>query len=230
MKTRLLAQLIVAVLTSTTVADAATNTHSPNLVVQSPLDTPVLRQKDAVAMYLHYTGNNNALLCVEAEGGSKLTVLDVTDPAKIERIAEVPIAGASTFDFVRPIGSDSILVRYRDGSGDALLTFKHNKEPALVEAPALEGTEHSEPLGETGLLSISTQKAGEPISDPTYQVWDNSNVFHPKLLATISGVTQRLLNESTGTLFFLNKEGITITRRPRVEREHKLELIDANSN
>ena len=98
-----------------------------------------------------------------------------------------------------------MLVRYRDGSGEAPLSFKHCKHPVLGDALALTGTEAAEKLGETGLLSASTNTAVAPIvdSDPTYKVWDDSKASHPNLLATISGVTQRLSNEDTGTLFFL---------------------------
>jgi hypothetical protein len=167
------------------------------------------------------------VLYVESAEGTKLTALDVTDPAKIKRLAEAQLVAASRFDFVESVGNDSALVRYRDGSGEALLNLKHRKHPVLGDASALTGTEAAEKLGETGLLSASTNAAVGPIidSDPTYKVWDSSKATHPNLLATIPGVTQRLSNEDTGTLFFLSENGVTVVRRLRVEEDHELNVI-----
>lgn len=225
MQTQFLTRLVVAILAVTSItAHAATRTRSRTLVVQSPSDLPVLAQNDSEAMYLHVTGDKT-LLYIEAEGGSKLTVLDVTDPAKIQRVAQAPLVAASAFDFVQPIGDDGALVRYRNGSGDALLSFNKYKHPELVGASALQGAEAFEKLGETGLLSTSTTAARVPVSDPTYQVLDSSNASRPRLLATISGVTQRLSKADTGTLFLLNRDGVTVVRRLRVEEEHKIDVI-----
>jgi hypothetical protein len=178
-------------------------------------------------MYLHRSGDERTVLYVESAEGTRLTALDVTDPAKIKRLAETQLAVPSRFDFVESIGNDSVLVRYRDGSGEALLSLKHCKHPVLGDASALTGTETAESLGATGLLSASTDAPAGPIvdSDPTYKVWDNSKASHPNLLATIPGVTQRLSNEDTGTLFFLSENGITVVRRLRVEEDRKIDVI-----
>ena len=58
-------------------------------------------------MYLHDTGQGTTVLYVEANGGTKITVLDVTDPAKIRRVSEVPLAATSAFDFVRSLRGDA---------------------------------------------------------------------------------------------------------------------------
>jgi hypothetical protein len=232
METKLLTRLVVAVLAVSSItahAAVANKPHSRTLVVQSPSNLPVLAQKDSDAMYLHLTSDGRSLLYIEAEDGCILTVLDVTDPAKIQRVAQAPLAAPSAFDFVKPIGDDSALVRYRNGSGAALLSFTNYKRPELVGASAVEGTEASEKLGATGLLSTSanveSDPISDPISDPTYQVWDSSKASRPQLLATIPGVTQRLSKENTGTLFLLTKDGITVIRRLRVEEEHKVNVI-----
>jgi len=229
MRTQLFAPLVFAVLTTTITANAITNKapHSRTIVVQSPSDTPVLAQANSEAMYLDKRGDGSTVLYVESAEGTKLTALDVSDPGKIRRLAETELAVPSQFDFVESVGNHSALVRYRDGSGEALLSFKHYKHPVLGDASALTGTETAEKLGETALLSASTNAAVEPIvdADPTYKVWDDSEASHPNLLATIPGVTQRLSNEDTGTLFFLSKSGITVVRRLRVEEDHKIEVI-----
>jgi hypothetical protein len=229
MRTQLFAPLAFAILATTITANAVTNkpTHSRTIVVQSPSNLPVLAQADSEAMYLHKSGDGATVLYVESAEGTKLTALDVTDPAKIKRLAETQLVVPSPFDFVESVGDDSALIRYRDGSGEALLNFKHCKHPVLGNASALTGTEAAEKLGETGLLSASTNAAVGPIvdSDPTYKVWDSSKASHPNLLATIPGVTQRLSNEDTGTLFLLSENGVTVVRRLRVEEDHKVDVI-----
>jgi len=229
MRTQRFAPLVFAVLITTITVNAITNKppDSRTIVVQSPSDTPVLAQANSEAMYLHKSGDGRTVLYVESEEGTKLTALDVSDPGKIRRLAETELVVPSRFDFVESVGNDNALVRYRDSSGEALLNFKHCKHPVLGDASALTGTEAAEKLGETALLSASTNAAVTPIvdSDPTYKVWDDSKPAHPNLLATIQGVTQRLSNEDTGTLFFLGKNGITVVRRLRVEEDHKIDVI-----
>jgi hypothetical protein len=229
MRTQMFAPLVFAILTATITANAITNKppRSRTIVVQSPSDTPVLAQANSEAMYLDKRGDGRTVLYVESGEGTKLTALDVSDPAKIKRITETELGARSQFDFVESVGNDSALVRYRDGSGEALLNFKHWKHPVLSDAAALTGTEVAEKLGETALLSASTNAAVTPIvdSDPTYKVWDDSKASHPNLLATIPGVTQRCSNEDTGTLFFLSKNGITVVRRLRVEEDYKIDVM-----
>jgi hypothetical protein len=226
MRTQLVATIFVAVLATAMNANAVTNKppRSRTIVVQSPSDTPVLAQANSEAMYLHRSRDERTVLYVESAHGTKLTALDVTDPAKIKRLTETELAAPSRFDFVESVGNDNVLVRYRDGSGEALLSLKHR---VLGDASALTGIENAEKLGETGLLSASTDAANEPMvgGDPTYAVWDNSKASHPNLLATIPGVTQRLSNEDTGTLFLLSQNGITVVRRLRVEEDHKIDVI-----
>jgi hypothetical protein len=165
----------------------------------------VLAEAHSEAMYLRKSGDERTMLYIESAEGTKLTVLDVTDPGKIRRLAETGLVVSSRFDFVESVGDDNVLVRYRDGSGEALLNFKHWKHPILGDASALTGTENAEKLGETGLLSTSTHAAVAPIvdTDPTYKVWDDSKASHPNLLATIPGVTQRLSTKILARCFFL---------------------------
>ena len=229
MRTQLFAPIVIAVLTAAINANAVTNKppHTRTIVVQSPSDTSVLAQPNSEAMYLHKGSDGRTVLYVESAEGTKLTALDVSDPGKIRRLSEAEMVVPSRFDFVESIGRDSVLVRYRDGSGEALLNFKHYKHPVLGDASALAGTESAEKLGETALLSASTNAAVAPIidNDPTFKVWDDSKASRPNLLATIQGVTQRLSNEDTGTLFLLSGNGITVVRRLRVEEDHKIDVI-----
>jgi hypothetical protein len=225
----LLATAILAVSGAT--AHAAARPHSKTIVVESPDNLPVLAQVDADAMYLHDTTDGRTFLYVEAQNGRQLTVLDVTDPAGIERSAQATLPANSAFDFVRSVGDEVALIQYRNGSGVALLNFKHYKRPVLVNSPAFGNADNSEALGQTALLVTSNEATIHPFSDPrNYKVVDTSRPSQPGLLATIPEVKERLSKSDTGTLFLLNKDGVTVVRRLRVEEEHQIELAQEASN
>ena len=212
-------------------AQAATMPHSNTLRVETPASRPVLAQKNAEAIYLHKTGDGSALLYVETQDGRELSVLNVTDPARVQRIAQTSIPTDSAFDFVRDIDDDAALIRYRDNSGFALLNFKHDRHPVLLSAAALAQARGTEPLGQTGLLVTVAENTPITAGDPkTYKVLNTANVSAPGLLATIPAVTQRVENTDTGTLFLLNNDGITMVRRLRVEEEHQIELVQERGN
>jgi hypothetical protein len=219
----LLATAILAISGAT--AHAVVRPHSKTIVVESPDNLPVLAQADAEAMYLHDTTDGRTFLYIEGENGQQLTALDVTDPARIQQIAQTAIPANSAFDFTRSVGDEVTLIRYRDGSGVALLSFKHYKHPVLVKSSALEGTDTSEALGKTALLITANEATIHPFDDPrNYKVVDTSNQSQLGLLATIPEVKQRLSKLDAGTLFLLNKDGVTVVRRLRVEEEHQIEL------
>jgi hypothetical protein len=130
MNTHLKAFLITTILAgSGATAHAIVRPHSKTIVVESPVNLPVLAQADAEAMYLHDTTDGSTLLYIEAENGQELTTLDVTDPARIQRVAQTTIPANSAFEFVKPVGDDDALIQYRNGSGVALLSFRHHKAP-----------------------------------------------------------------------------------------------------
>jgi hypothetical protein len=76
-------------------------------------------------------------LYIEGQSGRDLTALDVTNPARIRRVAKVQLPAATTYDFVQELNDNSVLVCYRDGSGSALISFRHAGRPELVSAPTL---------------------------------------------------------------------------------------------
>jgi hypothetical protein len=232
MKSNAKAFLVTAILAITGVtADAAVRQYSKTIVVESPENLPVLSQNDAEAMYLHDTNDGRTFLYIEAQSGRELTALDVTDPAKIQRVAQTPIPATSAFDFVQTVGDEIALIRYRNGSGFALLSFKHYKHPTLAAVPSIGNTDTSEALGQTGLLLTSNDALINPMRNPrNYKVVDTSNPSQPRLLATSPSVKQRLAKADTGTLFLLNKDGVTVVRRLRVEEEHQIQLDEQRGN
>jgi hypothetical protein len=225
----LLATAILAI--SGTTAHAIVRPHSKTIVVESPDNLPVLAQVNAEAMYLRDSTDGRSFLYVEAQNGQQLTALDVTDPSRIQQIAQTTMPANSAFDFVKPVGADEALVQYRNGSGVALISFTHYKHPTLVNSSALENADASEALGQTALLVASDEITTRPVSDPrNYTVVDTSKPAQPGMLASIPEVKQRLAKSDTGTLFLLNKDGVTVVRRLRVEQEHQVELEQEGHN
>jgi hypothetical protein len=232
MKPLVNALLMAAVLATTGVrAKAAVRAHSKTILVESPSQLPVLAENGGEAMYLYDTGDGRTLLYIETQGGRELSALDVTDPAKITAVAQTQLAAKAAFDFVQDVGGRGALIRYRDGSGVALLSFTKYKHPVLADGPALDRAVDSEALGQTGLLLTSVNLPNESVRETqTYKVLDTSNPSQPGLLASIPAVKQRVAKADTGTLFLLNNDGVTVIRRLRVEEEHQIELDQQRGN
>jgi hypothetical protein len=174
-------------------------------------------------MYLHYTNDGRTLLYIEAENGRKLTSLDVTNPSRIQRFTQSELPATSAYDFVRDLGDSSVLIRYRNGAGVALINFNHLKRPELSSSPALVNADTSEQLGPTAVLVNST----EPVRSfartaASYQVIDTSKPTHAAVLASIPDVQQSVSKNDTGTLFLLNKNGINVVRQLEIEVDHQI--------
>jgi hypothetical protein len=221
--------LIVGAATTQTQA-ATLRPHSKFIRVETPTNNPQLLEDNPEAIYLRRTGDGRTLLYVEKHDGQGLAVLDVTDPAKIRRIADSELAVNSAFDIVQDVDDNAALIRFRDGSGTALLSFKHKRSPVVVSAPELAAAGSVETLGATGHLVADTGGAPRVPTDPTYEVMDTAVNTAPVLLGTIPNVTQWVTNEETGTLFLLNRHGVTVVRRLRVEQEHEVELMSEQHN
>ncbi len=212
-------------------AQAAVRSHSRNIIVEQPEDLPEAAQAVSQAMYLHDTGDGRSLLYLEQNEGKKLVILDVTDPARIRAVAQASIAATGPFDFTEEIGGSAALICYRDHSGFAMLNLKRYTKPELITAPRIMNTEMAEPLGESGLLlTMPLRLVGGAAPPREYDIVDTSFALRPALLAAVQGVTQRLSKPDTGTLFLLDDRGVTVVRRPRVEEEHALDLLQQRGN
>jgi hypothetical protein len=197
--------------------------RSKTIVVESPSDLPELAQGPSEAMYLHHTGEAQAILYLERNQGRNLAFLDVTDPAKIKAVGQVSIDAPSAYDFVQSMADSAVLIRYRNHSGFAVISFKTYKQPVLKGEPEYLHPASVEPDGSSALLLVSANGATAPPREPDYEVLNISNPSSPTPLATISGVIQRLDRPQTGTVFLLNDQGLTVIRRLAAEREHKIE-------
>ena len=212
-------------------AGAAVRAHSKTILVESPAEVPALAQNGGEAMYLYNTEDGRAVLYVEATGGRALSALDVTNPANIKLVAQTPLAAPSAFDFVQEVGDHGTLIRYRDGSGVALISFSHYQHPVLVAQPVLAQTSVSETIGQTGLLLTSAEVSTTPVSQAhIYNVLDTTNPSQPGMLAIVPAVKERVAKSDTGTLFLLNNDGVTVVRQPQVEEERQIELDQQMGN
>jgi hypothetical protein len=129
------ALVIAAVLAATGVSvKAAVRPHSKTVLVEPSSQLPVLAENGGEAMYLYNTGDGRTLLYIETQSGRELPALDVTDPAKITAVTQTQLATNTAFDFVRDVGGRGALIRYRDGSGFALLSFRKYKHRCLLRA------------------------------------------------------------------------------------------------
>jgi hypothetical protein len=223
--------LATSILAITLSAHAAVKSHSGSMIVEHPSDLPESAQNPTNAMYLHETSAGEEILYLEQRDGKSLDVLDVTDPTQIRTVSQVTLDAPAPYDFVRDLGDSAALIRYRDNSGVAVLSFKRYKRPVLSSAPVLVNASTYESLGQTGLLVESTGTFQQPESRTAgYNIVDLSAPAHPALLANVNGVRQRMFLRDTGTLFLLNDQGLTVVRQPQVELEHATELSELSNN
>src|ERR1700739_4061456 len=193
------------------------------IVVESPSDLPELAQGRCDAMYLHRPASARAILYLQRDRGRKLAILDVTDPGKIRAVGEVSMDAPSAYDFVQDLANSGVLIHYRNHSGFAVISFKNYKQPVLKNEPEYLHPASVETDGSSALLLVSASSASAPPRDPEFEVLDISNPSSPTPLATIPGVIQRLDRPSTGTVFLLNDQGLTVVRRLAAEHEHNIE-------
>lgn len=197
--------------------------RSKAIAVESPSDLPEGARGRGEAMYLHRTTEGRAILYIEREQGRTLAILDVTDPAKIRAVGQISIAAPSSFDFVQDLADSGVLIHYRDHSGFAVISFKNYKQPVLKSEPEYLHPASVEADGSSAVLLVSANRASVPAREPEYEVLGISNPSNPTPLATIPGVIQRLDRPSTGTVFLLNDQGLTVVRRLAAENEHNIE-------
>jgi hypothetical protein len=179
--------------------------RSKAIVVEFLSDLPEQAHGRDEAIYLQHRRDGRVVLYVEQEQGQRLTILDVTDPDHITSIGQVPLAAASSFDFIQDLTDSAVLIRYRNDSGFAVVSFKNYKEPVLRSESDYLYPARVQTYGPSGLLLVSANRSGTSVDrEPQYEVLSISNPGDPKPLATVPGVFQRLDQQETGTIFLLN--------------------------
>jgi hypothetical protein len=200
------------------------DTHDPKtVIVESPSALPELAQPDGEALYLHARGDGRTVLFVEGIGGKNISILDVTNPARIHGIARADVSATGPFDFLKSLDDRAILISYRDQTGLAVLDLKNFDRPIVTRISSDARAIPTQTIDDSGaLLQASTHRAlASETRAADFQVIDTSAPLRPEVVAIVPGVKQTLLKEDTGTLFLLSSRGITVIRHPGAERDYE---------
>ncbi|WP_260706183.1 LVIVD repeat-containing protein [Edaphobacter flagellatus] len=194
---------------------------SKDLVVLEPRDLPELTRTAGDALLLHSDNAGRTYLYIEQLQGKRLTILNVTDPARIKVASSVALTAPSAFDFIKPLGAHTELVRFRNDHSFAIFDMQKSLVPQLQKT-ALINLDGSEPLGITGLLTTHQTAFNSAPLPREYQIVDTSVASRPATLATVEQVQARLTNGETGTTFLLGEQGLTVIRQLPVEEQYKV--------
>ena len=228
-KSTLALGLVVAAAVLTSTAEAEIHSKSNDLVVMEARDLPEQAQTPGNSLFLHSDNAGSAYLYVEQEQGTRVSVFDVTDPARIKLVVSTPLAAQGAFDFVRPLGYSAELVYFRDSQKEAVLDLRKAKRPVLRMISAMTALGLGEPLGERGFLVTTQAHKYTPAVARDYQVIDLAGSI-PAQLATVNEVKHRLTNNYTGTTFLLGRDGLTVVRQLSVENDYKEQQFQTQGN
>ncbi len=187
-----------------------------SIIVMEPSDLPQAARASGDALLLRANSDGTFYLYEEQANGSQLTIYDVTDPAKISVKSTKNLPMQGTYDFVRPLGEKSELIRIRNGKKAALLVFSKD-DVELQDAATLNDSKQA--------LVTEKTPANEPATDSTprapkdFNVIDTTAGSGPEHVMTVPMVVQQVVNDSTGTTFLLNQQGLTVVRRPKIEED-----------
>jgi hypothetical protein len=212
----------VAALTFTGYAQARNHHSSDKIIVLRPAELPELARVAGQAMMLHDTLDGRTLLYVEQNHGARLAIFDVTDPAHVKAEGSAQVDAPGSFDFSSPLGADAVLVRFRNGQGEAVLDLRKVKAPTINMIQGLYSQGATEFLGGDVLIVAKRPNVQSDIDDTDYQVVDISNPLHPNPLPDIKQVLEKITNDETGTTFLLTADGLYLIRRPVVEAEFRI--------
>jgi len=212
--------IVTTAVLSASPAEAEIHSKSKELVVTEARDLPEQAQTPGNSLFLHSDNEGSTYLYVEQHQGARLSVFDVTDPARIKLVVSTPLAAEGAFDFVRPLGYQAELVYFRDSRKEAVLDLRKAKRPVLRMISTVTDLGPAEALGESGFLVTSQAHAYTPAVARDYQVIDVAASI-PTQLATVNDVKHRVTNDETGTTFLLGSNGLTVVRRLSIENEYK---------
>jgi hypothetical protein len=188
------------------------------IILVTPAQLPELARQSGEAMLLHSTRDGRTILYVEQNGGGRLAIFDVTDPSSIKQQHSAQIDAAGPFNFVSSLSDSEVLVRFREGSGEAALDLRKVWVPAIRTVPGLNLTGQTEKLGDDGLIVTSQTQA----SAADYQIVETASSRGEGQVFNVKDVREEITSDATGTTFLLTGDGLYLVRRPEVEEESKL--------
>ena len=187
-------------------------------IVVQPAALPELARQAGLAMLLYDSDDGRTLLYVEQSQGTRLSIFDVTNPARIKSAGVAQLDAPGPFDFVSKVGSRAEVVRLREGKGDAVLDLNKAYAPYLKTAQRLTLQGTTAPLIEDGIVARSQ-------IDPNTQLCRGYQLVETDSLQEFNGVVdakqirEQVTNRDTGTTFLLTESGLYVIRRPIAERE-----------
>jgi hypothetical protein len=221
--------VVTAAILATSSANAEIHSKSNGLVVMEPRDLPEQAQTPGNSLFLHSDNAGGTYLYVEQQQGARLSVFDVTDPARIKLVVSISLPAQGAFDFVRPLGYSAELVHFRDSQNEAVLDLRKAKRPVLRMIPAMTDLGSAEPLGQSGFLATTRAHKYTPVVAHDYQVIDVAS-SSPTQLATVKEMKHRVTNDYTGTTFLLGSDGLTVVRRLSAENDNKEQRLQTQGN
>jgi len=130
-------RLAIAIVASGVISAPFANAgFANNIVLVPPADLPELARQTGEAMFLHDSNDGRALLYIERNQGTRLAILDVTEPNHVKSEGSVQLDAPDTFDFVSNLGNRAILVQFRHGHGNAVLDLHNARLPARAKLPS----------------------------------------------------------------------------------------------
>jgi hypothetical protein len=183
-----------------------------DLVIVPSHKLPEKAHRAGQAMKLHLLSPDTLYLYVEQDNGRSIAVFDVSHPSKIALKAFVTVDAPASFDFVETVGRHTELIRYTDGSGNALLDLSKPKLPRIKTLAATASEDYVLPIREagSGINGVVTK----PLAD--YQVILPSR---PQQVLTVREVSQQLRDEANGTTYLLGSDGLTVIRNLKSEAD-----------
>jgi hypothetical protein len=216
---KMFGRLFIALFVISATVIQATAEGKGDLVIVPSHKLPEKAHRAGQAMKLHLVSPDTLYLYVEQDNGRSIAVFDVSHPGKIALKALVAVDAPAPFTFVETVGRHTELIRYTDGSGNALLDLSKPKLPGIKTMAATASEAYVLPIREagSGISGIVTKPYISSVS-ADYQVILPSR---PQQIFTVREVIQQLRDEANGTTYLLGSDGLTVIRD--LKREQDLE-------
>ena len=222
-----LRRVAIAIVISGIAAQTGCAASFDNLIVVPPTHLPELARQGGKSMFLHETIDGLTLLYIEQNQGSRLAILDVTDPAHIKGDGSIELNAPGPFDFVAPLGNRAELIRFRRNQENAVLDLHKVKAPTLQRVEGLTLKGRPTPLDNEG-LTVTSQADADAQATRGYQVQvvNAANSQELNRVFDVKGVREEITKYDTGTTFLLTEGGLFLIRRPVKEMNKELRDLD----
>jgi hypothetical protein len=223
MKNTIKSILVATAITLVTACAQASTPAKSDFIVEALSTNAEFAQNTSQDLLLHDNNNGSIYLYVEQQHGAVLSIFDVTNPARMKLAASVHLEAGGTYNFVTPIGGSAELIAFRDGSGTAVLDLRKVKYPRLISI-ARAASVPTEMLGTAGYLSV--RQPATPTTPAQLRDVQLVETSHsPRLLTTVTSVSQQVTNPETGTIFLLGQGKVTVIRRLDSEQDYAVQQV-----